>query len=125
MKYTIIAILVAALLIGGALFFGKKPSTTSVNNVTIVEGNQIIEIGAKGGYSPQQTVAKADVPTILKVTTRGTFDCSAALTIPSLNYSTMLQPSGEVLIEVPPQKAGSTLQGICGMGMYNFQVQFN
>jgi plastocyanin domain-containing protein len=130
MKTTVIAILVAAVLIGGAIMvYGDNKNsgndTEAVNNVDIVDGKQIITINAKGRYSPKVTTAKADMPTILKVATNGTFDCTSALTIPSLGYRSNLPPSGETLIDVPPQKAGATLQGLCAMGMYNFVVNFN
>lgn len=126
-KSTIISILIAVALIGGAVFLvGNKDTSQEqpVNNVTVVDGKQIIEIDAKGGYFPRMTTAQADMPTIIKVKTSGTFDCSAALTIPSLSYQTNLPQSGETDIEVPAQKAGSKVQGICSMGMYNFSVNF-
>jgi plastocyanin domain-containing protein len=97
----------------------------SSNNISIVDGKQIITIDAKGGYSPRVTTARADMPTIIKVATNGTFDCSSALTIPSLGYRTNLPPSGSTDVEVPPQKAGTTITGLCAMGMYNFSVNFN
>jgi hypothetical protein len=50
---------------------------------------------------------------------------SSAVFIPSLNYRKNLQPSGVTEIEVPPQKAGTTLQGLCAMGMYNFTIKYN
>ncbi len=128
MKTTIISILIAVVLIGGAVLLGNKSSTKSegeaVNNVTVVDGKQIIEIDVKGGYSPRITTAKADIPTVIKMKTSGTFDCSSALTIPSLSYRTNLPQSGVTEIEVPAQKVGSNLQGICAMGMYNFAVNF-
>ena len=122
MKKTAISILVAVILIGGTIFLtrGNNNLNNNINNVSIVDGKQIITINAKGGYAPQITTAKADVPTIIKMDTRGTFDCSSALVIPSLNYRKSLPPSGETLIDVPPQKAGTKLQGLCAMGMYNF-----
>ena len=107
---------------------GKDSSNNTqqaTNNVTIVDGKQIITINAKGSYSPKITTAKADMPTVIKMTTQGTFDCTSALTIPSLGYRANLPPSGETLIDVPPQKAGAKIQGICAMGMYNFAVNFN
>ncbi|MDP3963330.1 MAG: cupredoxin domain-containing protein [bacterium] len=131
MKTTAISILVAAVLIGGAIVFssGNKSSssdnTQAANNVSIVDGKQIITINAKGGYSPRLTTAKADMPTIIKVATNGTFDCSSALTIPSLGYRTNLPPSGSTDVKVPPQKAGTIMRGLCAMGMYNFSVIFN
>ena len=129
MKSTIISIIIAVALIGGAIFLVKGSDSSSTqtvaNNTSLVDGKQVIEISAKGGYSPKTTLAKADVPTVIKMKTEGTFDCSSAVSIPSLNYRKNLQPSGVTEIEVPPQKAGTTLQGLCVMGMYNFQVQFN
>lgn len=94
------------------------------NNVTIVDEKQVITISAKGGYSPQVTHAKADIPTIIKVVTNGTFDCSSALSIPSLQYQKNLPATGETLIDVPAQSTGTTLQGVCSMGMYNFSILF-
>lgn len=91
---------------------------------TIVDGTQIIDITARGGYAPRVVTAKANMPTILRVATRGTFDCSSALTIPAIGYRGNLPPSGTTDIPVPPQAPGATLQGICAMGMYSFAVRF-
>ena len=129
-KTTAISILVAAILIGGAIMLSSggndsNTNTASANNVSIVDGKQIITISAKGGYSPKVTSAKAGMPTVIKVDTNGTFDCSSALTIPSLGYRNNLPPSGETAIDVPPQQSGTTMRGLCAMGMYNFAVNFN
>ncbi len=130
MKSFIISMITASAIIGSALFFmsgnetNLSPSVIA-SNVSVVEGTQIIEISAKGGYSPQLTIAQANIPTVIRVTTQGTFDCSSALTIPSLGYRTNLPPSGVTDIEIPPQTAGTTVQGLCSMGMFNFAVQFN
>lgn len=131
MKITAISILVAAILIGGAIIIiGNNQNADgitppAVNNVSVVDGRQIIEINAKGGYSPRITSAKAGMPTVIKVNTRGTFDCSSALVIPSIRYRANLPPSGSTDIELPAQKSGSVLQGLCSMGMYNFQIRFD
>lgn len=122
--------LVTAVIIGGAIMLSiwSKDSgnnTASANNVSIVDGKQIITIRAKGGYSPRVTTAKAGIPTVIKMDTQGTFDCSSALTIPSLGYRKNLPPSGETAIDVPPQQSGRTIRGLCAMGMYNFAVNFN
>ena|SRR3989344_5003643 len=129
-KATAISILAVAVLIGGAIVFSGQNDLNAgtwqdVNNVSVVDGKQIITINAKGGYSPKVTTAKAGIPTVIKMSTQGTFDCASALTIPSLGYRKNLPPSGETLIDVPPQKSGAVIQGVCAMGMYNFQVQFN
>jgi len=129
MKLTVASVILALIFIGGAIIFARNGAKTdtavSQNNVSVADGKQIIEIDAKGGYSPSVTIAKANIPTVIKVKTQGTFDCSSALVIQSIGYRANLPPSGETLIEVPPQEAGSTLRGMCAMGMYNFSVKFN
>ena len=129
MKLTVASIILALIFIGGAIIFARNGAKTdtavSQNNVSVADGKQIIEIDAKGGYSPSITIAKANIPTVIKVKTQGTFDCSSAIVIQSIGYRANLPPSGETLIEVPPQEAGSTLRGMCAMGMYNFSVKFN
>lgn len=124
---TAISIIISGLLVGTAVLLvnsGNELKNYQANNVSIMVGKQIIEIGAKGGYLPKISVAKANIPTILRVQTRGTFDCSSALAIPSIGYRANLPPSGITEIEVPAQKSGSTLRGLCAMGMYNFQIKF-
>ena len=96
-----------------------------VSNVSVVDGKQIVEIGAKAGYAPKLSAAKADMPTVLRMKTNSTFDCSSAVTIPSLGLKKILPSDGITDIEIPAQKTGSSLRGLCVMGMYNFQVQFN
>ncbi len=130
MKSTTASIIIAALIIAGALMLSGKQSNPNTlqprdgENVSVVDGRQIIEIGAKGGYAPRVTTAAAGLPTTIRVRTSGTFDCSSALVIPALNYRKNLPPSGAVEIELPPRESGYVLQGLCSMGMYNFQVRF-
>lgn len=127
MKGTIISIAVAAFLIAGALIYSKSASLESgdvlpVNNVSVVDGKQIIEINARGGYQPRKSVAKAGLPTIIRFKTGGTFDCSASVRIPVLNISKILPQTGVTDIEISPQAA--LLRGTCGMGMYPFEIDF-
>ena len=128
MKSTVIAILIGAVLVSGAIMLSQKsPSTTAVaeaNNVNVVDGKQIVSITAKGGYSPRVSKAKADMPTTLRVTTNGTFDCSSALTLPSISYQNNLPATGVTNIEIPAQKAGTKFQGLCSMGMQRFEIAF-
>jgi len=102
----------------------NSASTAPINNVTSTNGKQIIEISAKGGYSPRLSEAKADTPSVIRVKTNGTYDCSSYLVIPSVGYRSALPQTGVTDIEIPAQKSGTILQGLCGMGMYNFQVKF-
>ncbi len=126
-KSTYLSIIFVVILIAGVFIFTniKNPAGDGGNNVSVVDGKQIITINAKGGYSPRITTAKSGIPTVIKMETNGSFDCSSALSIPSIGYRNNLPPSGETLIDVPAQKAGSKIQGICAMGMYNFTIDFN
>ncbi|MFA6278542.1 MAG: cupredoxin domain-containing protein [Candidatus Paceibacterota bacterium] len=129
-KQLFISLVFCALIIGGAVWLvsarpnaGAGPVATSPT-ATTTDGKQIIDITAKGGYSPRQVNAKAGIPTIVRVTTNGTFDCSASLVIPKLSYQKFLKPSGTEEISLTADQAQGTLQGLCAMGMYNFKIIF-
>jgi plastocyanin domain-containing protein len=128
MKPTILAIIIGGAFVVSAFILSQdktKPADLqSQNNVTIENGKQIVSISAKGGYSPRLSKAKSDIPTTLKIETTGTFDCSSALSIPVLKYQENLPPSGVTEIELPAQKAGTVIEGMCAMGMYRFEMAF-
>ena len=124
MKATILSVIIAVALIGGTIVLTKNSHSQEVaHNVSIVDGKQIIEIHAKGGYLPKKSFAKAGVPTILRFNTNGTFDCSASAIIPSLNIAKVLPQSGITDIDVGVREV-ATLHGTCSMGMYPFEVEF-
>lgn len=127
MKATVLSIIIAIVLIGGAFMLannnGGTDSTANANNVSIVDGKQIIEITARGGYQPRNSVAKAGISTIIRFKTNGTFDCSSSVRIPSLNIFKPLPQTGSTDIDIGTQSAGK-LAGSCGMGMYPFEVEF-
>lgn len=119
------------LLVGGylakQLFFQGGSSTQvseekNVRNVTESEGKQYIDIQAKGGYAPRVSIAKAGMPTILRLRTESTFDCSSQVRIPSLNVSQSLSPFGVTEVDLGVLKPG-VLQGACSMGMYSFEIR--
>ncbi len=130
-KVLIGSVVVILLAVSGIFFLLRGDGSTSPidpngqTHVSVVDGKQVIEITAKGGYAPRVTVAKANTPTVINVQTNGTFDCSSALTVPASGYRTMLPSSGITPIEIPPQQPGTTIKGVCSMGMYNFAVNFN
>lgn len=130
MKATVIAIVAAILVVGGALVYASTRGSqtaeqaTPANNVTVVDGKQVIDLTAKGGYIPMQSVAKAGIPTVLRVNTKGTFDCSSAIRIPSMGISKNLPQTGTTEIDLGSPQLG-TLQGTCGMGMYPFAIEFS
>lgn len=130
-KIIIACIAFTILAVGGIVMLlnGNETPTvatsTGQTNVAVVDGKQIIQINAKGGYAPRVTVAKANMPTVINVQTNGTFDCSSALTIPAVGFRKNLPATGVTPIEIPAQQAGATVKGVCSMGMYNFAVNFN
>ena len=125
MKGTVISIVIAVGLIVGAVLLSKNtvPEVATAATVSIVDGKQIIEIHAKGGYQPRKIAAQSNIPTILRFDTSGTFDCSASVRIPSMDITQNLPASGSVDIPIGTQ-ASSTLQGTCSMGMYPFEIDF-
>lgn len=128
MKPIQLALVISVTLIAGALALSlNKPSVTgesATNNVSIVDGQQIIDITAKGGYTPRTTTAKAGIPTIIRFHTSGTFDCSSYIRIPSMGVSKNLPSTGTTDVAVTNPAAGALI-GMCGMGMYPFQVNFH
>ena len=128
-KNTIISIVVSVALIGGALYLVSDRTASSdgrvphSQNVEVKDGVQYVIITAKGGYSPRVTEIKGGLPTKLVVKTDGTYDCSASLAVRSVGFQKILQPTGEEVIDLGTPKAGDEVQGVCGMGMYNFQIK--
>ncbi|MEI7765308.1 MAG: cupredoxin domain-containing protein [bacterium] len=132
-------VIIAIILAAGGIFFainytgetnptslnGQEKNSTeeTANNVSIVDGKQIIVLKAKGGFSPIHSFAKAGVPTILRVSTNGTFDCSSIIRIPDMNISRNLPMTGTTDIDIGSQVAG-IFDGTCGMGMYPFDIKF-
>ncbi len=129
MKGTVTAILIAGALIGGAFMFSgdgareEGGQSVAPQNLSIENGVQVIEIRAKGGYSPRKTTAVAGMPTVIRFATKSTFDCSSALTIPSLGIQKNLPMNGATDIDIGTPQAGS-LFGSCSMGMYGFEIVF-
>jgi plastocyanin domain-containing protein len=127
-KMVLFSVVVTLFSLGGIVYLFKTMGSgapfPSVISGTVVDGTQVIEVRVKGGYAPRFVVAKANTPTVLRMKTQGTFDCSSALVIPSLGYRKNLPASGVTDIEVPPQTTGTSLKGVCAMGMYSFLVNF-
>lgn len=125
-----VSIIISALVIAWAFWFVSDKSAAGDNlsgrpAVSFAEGRQMIDILAKGGYSPRNIAAKAGVPTVLRIKTEGTFDCSASLVIPALSYQKFLEPSGTEEIIIDAKLAQGALRGFCSMGMYSFQINFS
>lgn len=105
--------------------FKNTPTKVATAQTTVRDGKQEIDITARGGYNPRNIQAKANTPLTIHMKTKSTFDCSSSVLIPALDYSDSLPATGTVDIPVPAQTAGTTLRGMCGMGMYNFNIVFS
>ena len=133
-KNTIFSIIISIVIIGGTLYFVSENPVSFENenipvaqsqNVEIKDGVQYVMVTAQGGYFPRFSVIQPDIPTKLIVKTNGTYDCSASLVIHSVGFQKILEPTGEVVIDLGTPKSGEKIQGVCGMGMYNFQIKAN
>lgn len=113
------------ILIGSNKESSGSASVKKIENVEMKDGIQYVTINAKGGYSPKVSNATADIPTKLIVKTKGTFDCSISLVIHSVGFKKILNQTGEEIIDIGSPKAGESLQGLCGMGMYSFLINFS
>lgn len=128
---TALAIVFAGILIGGAILVTAPPQgggagddAGAQNNVAVENGTQYVDITAKGGYRPRNSTARAGMPTVLRMKTSNTFDCSIALSVPTAGFSEYLPQTGVTEIPLPAQQAGAIVRGTCAMGMYNFSVAF-
>lgn len=125
-----IGILFLLIIILGAfvLLFLNKPSSSNdslINPVSLSGEQQVIDLTAKGGYTPTLINAKANRDTILRINTKNTFDCSTALVIPKLNIQKNLPVNGVTEISLGIQQPGAEIDGTCSMGMYNFKIKFS
>jgi len=103
---------------------GNTTSRPASQAVVVENGIQYINVFARSGYSPRQIKAKANMPTVLQMETKGTYDCTTAFTIPQLSYRTYLPATGITKIDIPKDKTIGSLTGTCSMGMYYFTVNF-
>lgn len=126
MNKTVSIIITLLLTLGlGAMFLSSsKNNTEGAQNSEIKDGVQYVSINAKGGYSPRASRALAGIPTKLIVKTDNTYDCSASLVISSIGFQKILAQTGEEVIDLGTPEAGQQIQGVCGMGMYSFQIKF-
>lgn len=131
MPKTLLIVAILALFAIVLIFvFGKsnntsKQTTQAEKNIEIKDGIQYITVTAKAGYSPKVTNAKANIPTKLVVKTNGTYDCSASLIVRPTGFRGILSQTGEKVIDLGIPKSDQPVLGICGMGMYSFQINFS
>lgn len=115
----LITIVLLAVVLGHFQFSKNSEGVAEIN-----DNVQVISIFAKNGFSPTKITAKAGTASIIRIETKDTYDCTAALVIPSLNYSKFLPASGITDIQLLPQETGSEIVASCSMGMYGFTIEF-
>jgi plastocyanin domain-containing protein len=116
----IISICVSIALVGGTLYLISDEQGAPVRNVAVRDGVQYVTVTAQGGYFPRVSDIQSGIPTKLIVKTNGTYDCSASLVIRDVGYQSILPSTGEEVIDLGVPTSGQHIQGVCGMGMYNF-----
>jgi uncharacterized protein len=134
--YRVVAILVLALGLyttdTGIVAMGSPVSLTryfssfgtpQVEQV-VSPGDQAVIQVVNWGYTPTTLTLPAGEPVELRLVTNQTRSCSRAFTIPALNVQRLLPETGEVIVEIPPQRAGTSLQFACSMGMYGGRLVF-
>lgn len=82
------------------------------------EGKQEVTVAVtNSGYSSSASTLKSGVPVKLTLVSNNAQGCTRGFTIPSLNMSRVLPPTGKEVIEFTPGKTGR-LAYTCSMGMY-------
>lgn len=120
----IVGLAAAAVIVLNPQDSSSKSAEVMPSVVQTVGDAQVINVSAKGGFSPSIINASANKSTTLKVSTKDTYDCSNTLIIPSLKKQILLPPSGTAEIEIPAQKSGTSIHATCSMGMYNLELNF-
>ncbi len=94
------------------------PAGAKLVAANVIDGVQELAIVAQPtGYQPTYLSAKSGQPLRLRMQTNGNYGCTRSFVIPSEGIRKILPESGEVVIDLPPQKPGY-LRFVCGMGMY-------
>ena len=89
------------------------------------QAEDVITIKVKNsGYEPSLVRAKAGTPLKLRLVTNKTYSCALAFVLPALDYSQVLEPTGEVFIDIPAQEKGTRMPFSCSMGMYTGDIVF-
>jgi len=105
---------------GPAVEKAKSPNSQAEANANVVTVN--VE---NYGYTPDVVHAKAGVPVRLRLVSENVRSCSRAFIIPALGVQQILPATGETVIDIPAQQAGSQMPFSCSMGMYGGVIIFD
>jgi uncharacterized protein len=91
----------------------------------VVGSNEVAEIVVENyGYVPELLSLPANQPIELHLVTNDTRSCARAFTIPALNIMEILPQTGDTVIQIPAQSAGTSMQFACSMGMFGGKMVF-
>lgn len=94
-------------------------------NVQVLGGQQVVRISVtNNAYVPSQTVASANLPTIVQFESEENYGCTRTVIIDSLNIQEILPITGIAKIDLGKPKVSEEIAGVCGMGMARFTVKF-
>jgi hypothetical protein len=130
-KYLFMAVIFVLMISAGYLVAcssnsgDSSVSEDSAQETVDLEGKQVVEIIARGGYSPESVDVEALVPTVLLIKSQNAFGCERAFRLPQFKFGTTLPVNGETYIELGTFEAGTKIVGTCSMGMYSFIINFN
>jgi sulfite exporter TauE/SafE len=110
-------------LAGSPLAFGNWAGTDG-SATPAAAASELTLAARNNGYFPDTLFAKAGMPVTLTILTDDNRSCSRAFVIPSLNINELLPQTGSVQIQLPPQRAGTSLPFSCSMGMYSGRIIF-
>lgn len=100
-------------------------SSVSTAGSDTISADGVITLNVQNsGYFPAALKAPANTDLTLNLVTDKTYSCARDFVIPKLNFYQLLPDTGTVQVNIPAQKAGSTLFFTCSMGMYTGQIIF-
>ncbi len=112
----------------GLVLAGKGTTAAAGSSDTVsqtTDGKQVILVTVtNSGYSPRTITAKGGVPTIVRMNSNNALGCERSFRFPRLGITKTLPTSGATDIDINTPAIGSSLNGTCSMGMYNFTINF-
>lgn len=91
------------------------------------DGMQTVKVVVRGGYNPQEIVAKADKPLrveFFRDEEPSQHSCGEEVVIPGENVKMKLPARESQIVEIKPQPSGSELAFKCGMDMLHGKITF-
>jgi len=102
---------------------GSSATAAAAPQTSFRDGELVLYVKSSG-YFPQSLRAPANTDFVLNLVTNQTYSCARDFVIPALDFYQLLPDTGTVQVNIPAQKAGSTLFFTCSMGMYTGQIIF-